>query len=90
MATSIKLDDKLKNRIRRLADLRHRSPHWIMREAIAEYVVREEKREAFRQDAISAWNEYQTTGLHLTQDEADAWLTRLESGQDTEPPECHG
>jgi predicted transcriptional regulator len=90
MATSIKLDDKLKNRIRRLADLRHRSPHWIMREAIAEYVVREEKREAFRQDAISAWNEYQTTGLHLTQDEADVWLTRLESGQDTEPPECHG
>lgn len=90
MSTSIKLDDELKNRIRRLADLRHRSPHWIMREAIAEYVVREEKREAFRQDAIRAWNEYQATGLHLTQEEADAWLARLESGQDMELPECHG
>ncbi len=90
MPTSIKLDDELKNRIKHLADLRHRSPHWIMREAIAEYVVREEKRETFRQDAIKAWNDYQTTGLHLTQAETDAWLARLESGQDTESPECHG
>jgi predicted transcriptional regulator len=90
MATSIKLDDELKTRIKHLADLRHRSPHWIMREAIAEYVVREEKRETFRQDAIKAWNEYQATGLHVTQKEADLWLARLESGQDAELPECHG
>ena len=34
MATSVKLDDDLKKRIRNLADKRHRSPHWIMREAI--------------------------------------------------------
>ena len=38
------------------------------------YVEREEKREQSRQDAIAAWNHYQTTGLHATAEEADAWL----------------
>lgn len=33
----------------------------IMREAIAQYVEREEKREALRQDAMQAWEDYQRT-----------------------------
>ncbi|MCC4257123.1 ribbon-helix-helix protein, CopG family [Sphingobium sp. UBA5915] len=40
------LDDALKGRARQLAEVRRRSSHWIMREAIAQYVEREEKREA--------------------------------------------
>ena len=46
-------------------------------------------REAFRQDTLKAWEEYRPTGLHLTADEADAWLAQLEHGNDIEPPECH-
>lgn len=88
-ATSIKLDDELKTRIQHLAESRQRTPHWIMREAIAQYVAREEKREAFKQDAIRAWNEYRQTGMHLTGEEADAWLAELEAGKDVEPPACH-
>ena len=60
-----------------------------MREAIAQYVEREEKREAFRRDAIEAWEEYQRTGMHLTFEEADAWLAKLEAGEDAELPNCH-
>lgn len=89
-ATSIKLDDALKGRIQHLAESRRRSSHWIMREAIAQYVEREEKREAFKQDAIRAWDVYQETGLHVTMEEADAWLAKLEAGEDTEMPACHG
>lgn len=87
--TSIKLDDDLKGRVQQLADERRRSAHWIMREAIAQYVEREEKREAFKQDALKAWEDYQRTGLHLTLEEADAWLARLEAGEDVEMPACH-
>lgn len=89
MATTIKLDDELKTRVHRLADLRDRSAHWIMREAITQYVEREEKREAFKQDAMRAWNDYQANGLHVTHEEADAWLAKLEAGEDAEPPKCH-
>lgn len=89
MATSVKLDDDLKSRIQRLAEVRHRSSHWIMREAIRDYVEREEKRESFKQDALRSWEAYQENGLHLTLEEADAWLAKLEAGEDAEPPKCH-
>ena len=89
MATSVKLDGELKNRIQHLADARHRSAHWIMCEAIRNYVEREEKREAFRQDALRAWDTYQESGLHLTLEEADDWLAKLEAGNDVESPKCH-
>ncbi|MEQ1601317.1 MAG: ribbon-helix-helix protein, CopG family [Methylophilaceae bacterium] len=86
---AIKIDDDTKARVKRLAEARHRTPHWLMREAITQYVEREEKREAFRQDTLKAWEDYRTTGRHVTADEADAWLTQLEQGSDIEPPECH-
>ena len=87
--TTIKIDSDMKARVRRLADARNRTPHWMILEAIRYYLDHEEKREAFRQDAIQAWNEYQTNGLHLTDEEAHAWLSKLESGQDVEIPKCH-
>jgi predicted transcriptional regulator len=87
--TSLKLDPKTKERVQRLASARRRSSHWVMREAIEQYVEREEKREQFRQDALAAWTHYQTTGRHLTAEEADAWLAKLEAGKDAAPPKCH-
>jgi predicted transcriptional regulator len=86
--TSLKLDREVKTRVQRLATARRRSPHWLMREAIEEYVEREEKREQFRLAALAAWDHYQTTGLHLTAGEADAWLSKLEAGKGAAPPKC--
>jgi predicted transcriptional regulator len=87
--TSLKLDSAIKERVRRLAAARRRSPHWVMREAVEQYVEREEKRERLRQDALAAWADYQTTGLHATADEADTWLAKLEAGKRAAPPKCH-
>jgi predicted transcriptional regulator len=86
---AVKLDADVHTRIRELAKAQNRTPHYLMREAIAQYVEREEKREAFRQEALAAWASYQATGLHVTHAEADAWLAQLEAGQDVELPECH-
>lgn len=60
-----------------------------MREAVEQYLEREEKREQLRQDALAAWAEYQTTGLHVTAEEADSWLAKLESGKHATVPKCH-
>lgn len=87
--TSLKLDSDTKARLQRLARARRRSAHWLMCEAIEQYVTREERREKLRQDALAAWSEYQSTGLHVTAEEADAWLARLEAGEDAEPPTPH-
>ena len=87
--TSLKLDKELKSRVQRLAAARRRTPHWVMREAVEQYVGREEMRERLRQDALAAWSHFQATGLHATGEEADAWLAKLEAGEDAEAPECH-
>lgn len=87
--TSLKLDPATKDRVQRLASARRRTPHWIMREAVEQYVEREEKREQLRLDALAAWNHYQETGLHASASEADAWLAKLEAGKRAVSPKCH-
>jgi predicted transcriptional regulator len=88
-ATSIKLDDDMKARVRHLAEARERTSHWIMREAIAQYVEREEKREALRQDSFKAWDEYKETGQHATAEEVDQWLASWGTDNERPAPECH-
>jgi predicted transcriptional regulator len=58
------------------ADARNRTPHWLMREAIREYVDREEKGGSVRARSV---DDYRAHGAHVTQAEADAWLP-LEAG----------
>ena len=84
MATSVKLDDELKSRIQQLAEKRHRSAHWIMREAIRDYVGREEARESFKQEALSSWTAYQESGKHLTGEEVVDWLSTWGTDKETE------
>jgi predicted transcriptional regulator len=87
--TGLNLDAEIEQRLLRLAEARRRSADLLMREAIEQYIEREERRERFRRDALAAWGEYQATGQHVTEDEADAWLARLEAGEDAEPPSPH-
>lgn len=47
--------------------------------------VEQERREA----ALASIADYERTGLHLTGEEVDAWLARIEAGEDAPPPPCH-
>lgn len=86
---AVKLDQDTRDRLKRLADAKDRSTHWMLREAVAQFVEREEKRESFRQAGLQAWAEFQATRKHITHDEADAWLAKLEAGEEAAAPECH-
>ena len=59
---AIKIDEDIKARLKCLAGARQRTAHWLMREAITQYVEREEKRETFRQDTLKAWEAFRSTG----------------------------
>ena len=87
--TSVKLDSKMRTRLRHLAAARNRSTRWMMREAIQQYIKREEKRESFRQDALKAWEEFQLTGLHSSEEELDVWLSNWGTDDELPAPECH-
>ena len=89
MTTSVKLDNELKTRIKHLAETKHRSAHWIMREAIKDYVEREEARESFKQEALASWTAYKETGKHLTGQQVRDWLKTWGTDKEAEIPECH-
>lgn len=88
-STTIKIDPSIKERVNRLADSRQRTAQWLILEAIREYVEREEKREAFKQDAVNSWREYQETGLHVTGDEVIAWMETWGDENEKAAPVCH-
>lgn len=87
--SSVKMPPTLHKRVQILAQARKSSAHALMLEAIENYVVREEKREVLRQEALQAHEEFMLTGLHATGDEVDVWLTQLAEGKSVEQPKCH-
>lgn len=89
MATSLKLDDATKARLKGLAEQRDRTPHWLMREAIRQYVEREEARESFKAEALASWARFQEDGRHLTGQEAADWLNSWGSEAEQPRPPCH-
>ncbi len=86
---SLELDIETHRRLQLLAERRHRTPTGLLQEAAAQYVRREEAREQMHSDAMAAWEDYASTGLHLTAEEMDAWMAALEAGEDVPLPECH-
>ena len=86
---AIKLDQDMLDRLTRLAGAKGRSTHWMLRQAVSQFVEREEARGAFRAAGLDAWQQYQFTGLHVTHEDADAWLARLQAGEDAAVPQGH-
>lgn len=74
---SLKLASGERERLATLAAARKRTPHYLMREAVSEYLGREEMRQSFRDEAERAWRDYKETGLHVTQDDVDTWIGSL-------------
>ncbi len=86
--TTLTLDSDLEKRVRRLADAQQLTPDRLMHEAIADYVQRAEKREAFVTEARDSLKAYQETGLHLTGAEVETWLSGWGTEAETEAPAC--
>ena len=73
----IKLDEDTRERIQRLSALKDRSPHWIMKTAIREYVEREEAYERERREDEERWARYLRTGAFVDNDTMLRWLDGL-------------
>jgi predicted transcriptional regulator len=86
---SLKLDQAEHDRLKSLAEARHRKPHFLMKEAISQYLDREEARESFKREALASWQEYKETGQRLTGDEVTAWLDTWGSDKEEAVPPCH-
>jgi predicted transcriptional regulator len=70
----VKLDDEIRGRLKALAEARRRSTHWLMKEAIGQYLEREEAIERRNREADEAWEECRATGRSVSHDAMSAWL----------------
>lgn len=86
--TTIKLGEELHTRLRGLAAGKQRTSHWVMREAIAEYVEREEKRLRFYEAARKSWEDYQETGRFVERNKALEWLESWGTESEKPAPVC--
>jgi predicted transcriptional regulator len=88
-AIALEIDQETHDRVQRLANTRNGTPDGVMKEALHQYLEREEKREAFRQETLNAWDEHQSTGLHADADEVTAWLETWGDEHELPAPQCH-
>lgn len=59
-----------------------------MKEAILDYVRREEARQNFIAAAEASFAHYKETGLHVTLDEFSTWVDAVQTSPDTPMPTC--
>ena len=72
-----------------MASLKKRTPHYLMKEAILDYVKREEARQNFIQAALTSYEQYKETGQHITLDEFSTWVDSVQQNPDAPAPACH-
>lgn len=73
--TGIKLDEETKARLKRLGKLKDRTPHWLMKQAISEFLDREESYEREKLEDQERWKHFVETGHYVSQ---DAMASRFE------------
>lgn len=54
----VKLDDSVRERLKLLGATKDRSPHWLMKQAIQEYLAREETYEREKQEDLERWQRH--------------------------------
>lgn len=86
-ALALKLDEDTHRRLQALGKLRDRSPQWLMRAAVLEYLEREETYERERQEDQERWERYLLSGEAVGHDEVAEWLDSI--GTDSERPCPH-
>ncbi len=89
-SVTIKLDDADRDRIATLASAKRRTPHYLMKEAILEYVKKEEARQHFIKAAEASFEHYKETGLHITLDEFSTWADDVQNHPTAPVPACRG
>ena len=89
MATTtmgVKLDEELRKRLKTLGELKQRSPHWLMKKAIQEYLAREEAYEREKREDGERWQRYQETGEYISNEAMMSWLDTWGTDKEGECP----
>lgn len=90
MATTpraVKLDARTQERLQNLGHKRDRSPHYLMKAAIENFLDREEALEREKEDDQERYERYLLTGEAVPQEKVVTWLESLSQGHELPRPQ---
>ena len=88
-AVHVPIDTDLAARLERLAKERNTTPATMLETLLLRSLDDEENEAAWDRRAQDSIEEFDRTGLHLTNEEVMEWLERRAKGEDVPPPQCH-
>ncbi len=83
--TSVRMSDELLSRLERAAEQLRRSKGWIIKDAVEEYLVREEQKQQRRQETLASWADYEADRT-IDGNKMAAWLDSWGTEDEKEPP----
>ena len=83
----VKLDPEIRDRLERLSEDKHRSVHWLMKEAITRYLVEEEYTEQLNRETLARWSEAEQ-GKVVSHQAVVKWLNTWGTDEETNRPLC--
>ncbi len=85
--TGVKLEPSIKLRLNKLGESKQRSIHWLMKEAINQYLAHEEQAEQLKQETLTRWQEAEQNKV-VSNESVMAWLDTWETDSEVERPKC--
>lgn len=83
---AIKLPEGDRERLKKLSEAKKRTAHWLAKEAISQYLDREETTEQFKQETVARWEEYCQNGRSLSNKAVMEWLDSWGTDKELEAP----
>lgn len=78
---AVRLDADLQARLKKIAKIDDRTPHYLMKKAIEAYVEAEEIRHRELEILDERWAEYEQTGETVPAETVWAWIDSLPDGE---------
>ncbi len=85
---AIKLPQQDRDRLQQLGAVKKRSAHWLAKEAITQFLDREESAERFKEESASRWDQHCHTGKSVPHDAVMQWLESWGTDNEREAPKC--
>ncbi len=83
---TLKLDETYRQRLKTLAEAKHRSSHYLMKEAIERYLVQEEAEQAVLQSVDAEIANFEASGLHIDLSDVKEWAKNLKQNRSAQLP----
>ncbi len=83
----VKLDPEIRDRLERLGEAKHRSTHWLMKEAINRYLEQEEYNEQLNRETLARWQEAEQ-GKVVSHQAVGKWLDTWGTDEESDRPPC--